>query len=198
MKMKFLTILFLILSLQSLTKADDIRDFQIEGISIGDSLLDYFDKSYLKKAKRYDSTNTAWKDDKMFELRTKKKGSYTEIMFGLKKNDRKYTIYSISGLVKMENNIKECYQKQKEIAEEINELFPSVKKKNKNIKHRSDPTGKSTVNEIYFIFNEEKTISDEISVACYDWSKKMKYWDNLRITIASREFRSWIINEAYK
>ena len=30
MKMKFLTILFLILSLQSLTKADDIRDFQIE------------------------------------------------------------------------------------------------------------------------------------------------------------------------
>ena len=190
--------IILIFYFMDTSKANDIKDFQIEGMSIGDSLLDYFDKSYLKKAKRYDSTNTAWKDDKMFELRTKKKGSYAEIMFGLKKNDRKYTIYSISGLVKMENNIKECYQKQKDIAEEINELFPSIKKKNKNIKHRSDPTGKSTIKEIYFVFNEEKIISDKISVACYDWSKKMKYWDNLRITIANSEFRSWLINDAYK
>ena len=38
----FLTVLILIFYIQSLTKADDIRDFEIEGISIGDSLLDYF------------------------------------------------------------------------------------------------------------------------------------------------------------
>ena len=31
-------------SLQTLIKADDIKDFEIEGISIGDSLLDYFSK----------------------------------------------------------------------------------------------------------------------------------------------------------
>ena len=41
----FIAVLVLIFSLQSLTKADDIRDFQIEGISIGDSLLDYFSKN---------------------------------------------------------------------------------------------------------------------------------------------------------
>ena len=34
----------LILSFQSLTKADDISDFEIEGISIGDSLLNFFNK----------------------------------------------------------------------------------------------------------------------------------------------------------
>ena len=33
----FLSILILIFSFQSWTKADDIRDFEIEGISIGDS-----------------------------------------------------------------------------------------------------------------------------------------------------------------
>ena len=38
----FLTVLILIFSLQSWTKADDIRDLQIEGMSIGDSLLDFF------------------------------------------------------------------------------------------------------------------------------------------------------------
>ena len=36
-------VLVLIFSLQSWTKADDISEFEIEGMSIGDSLLDYFD-----------------------------------------------------------------------------------------------------------------------------------------------------------
>ena len=38
----FLTVLVLIFSLQSWTKAEDISDFEIEGIGIGDSLLDFF------------------------------------------------------------------------------------------------------------------------------------------------------------
>jgi len=42
---RLLLILILIFSFQSLTKADDIRDFEIEGISVGDSLLDYFSLS---------------------------------------------------------------------------------------------------------------------------------------------------------
>ena len=41
----FFLVLILIFGLQSWTKADDIRDFEIEGISIGDSLLDHFSES---------------------------------------------------------------------------------------------------------------------------------------------------------
>ena len=37
-----LSILVLIFNLQSFVKADDISEFEIEGMSIGDSLLDYF------------------------------------------------------------------------------------------------------------------------------------------------------------
>ena len=40
--MRLLIILIFILSLQTFTKADDIRDFEMEGISIGDSLLDFY------------------------------------------------------------------------------------------------------------------------------------------------------------
>ena len=36
-------------SLQSLSKADDIRDFEIEGVSIGDSVLDYYKREDLNK-----------------------------------------------------------------------------------------------------------------------------------------------------
>ena len=42
----FIAVLVLIFSLQSWTKADDIRDFELEGMSIGDSLLEFL----LKKA----------------------------------------------------------------------------------------------------------------------------------------------------
>ena len=46
---RLLLILILTFSFQTLTKADDIRDFEIEGMSIGDSLLDYFTNKQVKK-----------------------------------------------------------------------------------------------------------------------------------------------------
>ena len=46
---RLLLILILTFSLQSWTKADDIRDFEIEGISIGDSALDFFSEKDIKK-----------------------------------------------------------------------------------------------------------------------------------------------------
>ena len=38
------------LSFQSWVKADDISDFQIEGMSIGDSLLDFYSKAEIEDA----------------------------------------------------------------------------------------------------------------------------------------------------
>ena len=43
----FLTLFVLLFS--SSVVADDISDFQIEGISIGDNLLDYFSEDEIKK-----------------------------------------------------------------------------------------------------------------------------------------------------
>ena len=47
---RLLSILIITFCLQSITIADDIEDFQIEGISIGDSALDFFSKSELNNA----------------------------------------------------------------------------------------------------------------------------------------------------
>ena len=45
-KIKFIKILFITwlitFSFQSLSKANDIKEFEIEGMSVGSSLLDYF------------------------------------------------------------------------------------------------------------------------------------------------------------
>ena len=45
----FIAALVLIFSFQSWIKAEDIRDFEIEGMSIGDSLLDYISENEIKK-----------------------------------------------------------------------------------------------------------------------------------------------------
>ena len=50
----FISVLILIFSFQSLIKADDISDFEIDGMSIGDSLLDYFSKDKIINARNYD------------------------------------------------------------------------------------------------------------------------------------------------
>ena len=46
----FLIVILLVFSFQSWTKADDIRDFEIEGISIGDKLLEHFSKNEINSS----------------------------------------------------------------------------------------------------------------------------------------------------
>ena len=50
---KLFIIIIIFISFQSWTKADDIRDFQIEGMSIGDSLLDFFNKKKINTFMNY-------------------------------------------------------------------------------------------------------------------------------------------------
>ena len=57
----FIAVLVLIFSLQSWTKADDISDLEIEGMSIGDSLLKYVSENEIKKKYNYWLVNVAFK-----------------------------------------------------------------------------------------------------------------------------------------
>ena len=56
----FLSILLLLFSFQSLTKADGVENFTIEGMSVGESLLDHFDKTTIDNKKSL----PAWKSKK--------------------------------------------------------------------------------------------------------------------------------------
>ena len=118
--------LFLILfTLQTPSQADDIRDFQIEGMSVRDSLLDYITEDEIKKNTR----KTRYKSKKfsVAELEDSMKlKTYKSLLVAFKKNDSKYIIYSITGYSAME--IKSCLNKQKEIYNEISELFTDIKK----------------------------------------------------------------------
>ncbi len=51
---RLLAYLFIVLGLGLVVsvKADDIRDFQIEGMSVGDSLLDYYSEKEINKSRK--------------------------------------------------------------------------------------------------------------------------------------------------
>ena len=50
---KFLIIVLVLINLSSVTKADDIKDFEIEGFYIGDSLLETYSEEALQPYKRF-------------------------------------------------------------------------------------------------------------------------------------------------
>ena len=83
---KLFIIIIILISFQTWTKADDIRDFQIEGMSIGDSLLDYYTEKKIKKNIR---TWYKKKDIVGVEI-IEKNGPYDSIQVHYKKNDKNY------------------------------------------------------------------------------------------------------------
>ena len=188
--MKILLTLFVLLFTSSVV-ADDISDFQIEGISIGDSLLDYMSEKEIKNEievnkERYNN-NTSFGE----VFISKEFLTYESVNIFVKPNDSNYIIYSVSGAKKYKT-IDLCIEQQNEIATEFSNLFTDVKKTNNSWKYQGDPTGRSTVNEVEFIFKS----GDSISIQCIDieeqLSIKQKWWSNtLDITIDRKEIIDW-------
>jgi len=189
---KLSTYLFLILfSFSAPSFADDIRDFQIEGMSIGDSLLDYFSEDEIKNNIIKDYYK--YKSNKKFitvefnELPSAK--TYDLVQLDLK-NDKKYEIYGLSGHIWYKENIDDCYKKQNEIDKELSKIFKGAKREHvSKKKHSVDESGKSNLTYIMYWFKS----GDYASIDCTDWSSKMKpREDNLGVSFVTKEFNDWI------
>ena len=120
-------VLFLIFSFQTLTNADEISDFQIEGISIGDSALDFYSKKEIKKFMKEFYPNS--KKFYLMENDISKFQQYDTVQFAFKKKDKKFIIYGLSGGIWFENNINECLNKMSEIEKDLDIIFNNVVKK---------------------------------------------------------------------
>ena len=196
---RLLLILILTISFQSLTKADDIRDFEIEGMSLGDSLLDHIDTIgvtkneilkkelfYYPKSKKF--AGIAFSDRGFFK-------TYSLVQFTI--NPVTYIIEDLSGEIDITSQ-KDCEKKQKKIFGEISEIFKSGKKTEDDFRpHAFDKTGNSIANGLYI----EAETGDQISVECYIWSQEIQneknWYDNLKVNITSKKVRYFLNNEAY-
>ena len=196
MKFKFLILIFLICIYQSWVKADEIKDFEISGISIGDSALDFLTKSQIEKNKNNDPQNGYLYHTNDFYALTffdiKGLNNYDSIQIHFKNKDKKYLIYGLAGLKEFRNNIHECPILMKKIALTLDEVLSSAKKE---IYERYEHTSKMGFLETYwYAYNNNANIV----LSCEDWNEETKIVDTLALSINSSELQKFFNNKAYK
>ena len=185
-KMKTFLTLFVLLFSSSVV-ADGISDFEIEGMSIGDSLLDYFSEKEIKNNIKnyYSKYNGEFIAVEFWKLSFFEK--YESIQITFKKNDNNYKIYGITGSIYFDD-INDCYDLQNKVSKEISNIFINAVKNIESGAHSADPSGKSYVNGIFFDYPS----GDYAQVSCYDWSDEHGGDDHLRIGMISNEFFYWL------
>ena len=201
MKFKiFSIILIIIFGIQSWTKADDISEFEIEGMSIGDSLLNYVNKTTINTSRIYE-----YNDDKFYtiDLILDKFKNYYAVQIHLKKNDQNFKIYGIGGAIKFgepgkyfPESIKQCKNQMTIIEKDIDKIFVDSDKQSAQAVGQGDYDPEAVRDEIYYTLE-----NGHIYLQCVTWGKVTKekdyLFDSLRLTMLSMEFYNWIENEAY-
>ncbi len=193
----FISILILILNLESLTKADEISEFEIEGISIGDSVLDYYSKNQINNfSKQFYPSSDDYQGVEISKFKSSIDFSiYDSITLNWKKNDKKMKIVAVSGIKLFPNNLSECLKERDEIALEIKSIlqFANEERYEMNYGDLHDSIS-------YAIDLKIKTGS--IRIWCTDWDEKTEkennWQDDLNVSLDTNEFIFWLDNVAYE
>ena len=190
---KILIFISIIFSLQSLVKADDISDFQIEGMAIGDSLLSFYSEKEIKE--KIEAKTSIWYPKNAYvtiAVKSDNFKTYEELGIVLDPTNNKYIIHGLEGTFNYQDDIDRCYKKQATITSDLKDMFSnSVKFNSYKSKYSRDKSGKSIVkyNDFYF------TNGGAIRVICYDMSKDFyDPNDQLYLAINSKTFFDWLNN----
>ena len=179
----FITVLVLIFSFQSWAKADDIRDFQIEGMSVGDSALDYFSEEEISNA--IDDSDK----DKIFIVKTlisKNSDPYESLQLSYNKSSQKKILHGVTGVVFFD--IKKCKKEMKKIVSELSLLFPNTKKQDWGKYKMHNNEG------FYYPVTFDFKDSSRVQVSCYDWKKDIQN-NSLKVSLYSSEYTTYLKNK---
>ena len=188
----FIAAIILIFSFQSWGKADDIRDFQIEGMSIGDSLLDYMSEEEIKEIQK----KPANKKIKYWRINYKKNlKTYDAVQIWWDGKDKNYEIASLGGVIKFDNDMNNCKKKQNEIMINIQNSIKNLRLNKQTGQLDQDKDGK--IHQSALVFEN----GNLINIQCYEFSKSYKnknnYVDNLKVMIVPKKFDDHY-HEVYK
>lgn len=179
----------------SFVAADDISDFQIEGISIGDNLLSFFSKDEIINGIReysFTGKNKKFTKVEFWDNNNFKKYDVVSATIKYNKNFENFKIYNIAGAILYRDNIDECYLEKEKITKEFFAFFSNSELLDSGRQfHVTDKTNKSTYDRVDFIFKS----GDSAYIICYDWSKTMGHVDHLSIGLTTKEFTNWLVDQ---
>ena len=186
----FLSTLFLLFILHPISKADDIREFEIEGISIGDSLIDHISLNKIEQLKESYYTDNLYTTITVFPGETKiELKNYDALVMSFLSSDNKFKLQGLSGIVIYKKNINDCKKKRNEIVDAINSIFSNIIPQNNDFDAEF-----GNVKSVEFDFKNK----DMAVVACYDYDPHPTHTDHLRVSLNRKKFLNWIENKAYK
>jgi len=178
------------LSVQSFTKADDIKDFQIEGISLGDSLLNFFSKKKISTFMNYDDLPSDMKF-RIIEFSSNeslKMKIYDGMQLFYKPSDKKYILHNVSGFLDCSNK-NDCNKIFNEIEKDLDIIFKKTKPDKRNFKHIDDKSGKSITRMSNYELND-----GSIAIKYTNWSSSVNYAHAVRVSINTNETNNWMSN----
>ena len=190
---RLLLILILTLSLQSWTKADDIRDFQIEGMSIGDSLLEYVSKEVILKKIKNAFFYPNSKKFAVINFNEMNLKLYDDLNVAIKPKDSKFIIHSIKGISNI--NLEECLKIKKDVNNNILKIAS-----NSDTKTYTNDYNKTYGKSIAYI-DDYYLKNGIIRTWCVVWDREYvkDSWVNaLNVNAGSLEWKKFLQNEAYK
>ena len=184
----YFILIFLIFSFQSLSKANDISDFEIEGISIGDSLLDYFSKDEIELKKLTDYKD---KEFSRVDLIIKNSEKFENFQFHFKTADNNYKIHMISA-GNFLNDMSQCTKQMKEIDKDLMENFTDINREEKPVREHPDDPG-SKISQIYYYFST----GGGYRTSCFDFSENSQWDDHIKVSGFTEEILNWFTTKAY-
>ena len=185
---RLIIILILTLSFQSLVKAEDISDFEIEGMSINKSVLDYMSVNEV-----LDNTLPYFETKREYYITgiVSNLKLYDQVEIYLKSNDNKYIIKTIiAGL--FIDDLDQCLKQKKKIVNDLDKIFLNIKKISGSKKHEADPTGLSK----HYIDQYNLGYPNHIRVECTQFSKEMinagLAQNSLNVVVMTKEINDWV------
>ena len=192
---KQLVLLFSIFFLSSPSVfAEGISDFEIEGMSIGDSLLDiYTEKKIIDSKRNYFETERQYYVIAISDYLE----TYDVVEIYLETNDKRFEIKTITGKFVIKNQ-KQCLDMKDDLTLDTKKLLKNKQHSNSVIPHIFDKSGKSKQHISHFNINGYLT---HVRVECVFWSEQIKndynYEDTLNVVAMDKEIAEWI-NDGYR
>ena len=192
---RLLLILIITLSFQSWTKADDIRDFEIEGISVGDSLLTHYNKEQIKSA--YE--NASYYKDNIFAVIFVEKDSinYDRIQVTLKPNDRNHKIFAIEGIIDFDKKIDECNKQKNIIIQDLEQVLSNSNRIDDDGPYSPDLSGNSFSYMSWFFLDSGGYFSVTCRKMGNEVRKKYGWTDELSISATTKEMENFLRGNPY-
>ena len=190
-------LLFFVLLLSFSLHSEEISDFQIDGFSIGDSLLDFYSQEEIDNAlvTNYPGSNKF----RELSILTEDGSKYYQMGFGVKNNDSMYIIHSLSGYIKFPNKIDQCLNQKENTIKEIENIFnQNIEPNEYTYTYENIGDGKN-----YAYVTDYKFSSGSIRIFCNEWSDFTKSLDTYKLNDSftvgfnTSEYINFLNNEAY-